>query len=253
MVLQLHAALGHVHGREREVALGRDVPVIGQAELEAARRRLRVVRREQPALAPVFEREGDVGRTEDRNVEEAQPRAGRAAFLLDIVELELRGLEPPVLLAGLAGGVGGLGEAVAILAENVQPLGAAARRAVALQEVTRLLEGAGVGQGVVLHARAEEAIDAALQPYAAFGLGGAELAVIAQALAEDPQLVAANLRGADRAHLKVADALDALRVDGGASPLLRAGVLREHWRGDDERGSQRRETIRHGAADRLFR
>ena len=74
LVLQLDAALRHVHRREGRVVLGRDVPVVRQAELEAARAGLRVVRREDAAAPPVAERKGGPRRGEDRDVEEAQPR-----------------------------------------------------------------------------------------------------------------------------------------------------------------------------------
>ena len=76
-ISQESAALGHVRRRDRGVVFGRDVPVVRDAGLEAARAAVRVVRRQQAALALVLEGKAGKGRPEDRGVEEAQPRALR--------------------------------------------------------------------------------------------------------------------------------------------------------------------------------
>jgi hypothetical protein len=162
MVLQLEAAARHVHRRERGVALRRDIPVVRNAELEAARARLRVVRREKAALAPVFQREAGVREREDRMVEKAKPRMARLSLVGVVVELELARLEKPVVLPGLAGGEARGDQAVLVLAEKFHALGGAARRAVALQEKARAFDEAGVLERVVLEVRPEEAVDAAL-------------------------------------------------------------------------------------------
>src|SRR5688572_15443868 len=185
MVLDLQAALGHVNRRDRQVALGRDVPVIRQAELEAALRSLRVVGYEHAAAPPVLQRKGDVWEAEDRHIVEAQPRVLRGALFLFVVELDLGGLQHPVVAAGLAGGKARILEKVAIRPEDLQLLGGAARVALALQKIARLVEDAGVVARAVLHARAEEPVDAALQAYAAFSLRAAELGVVAQQVAEN--------------------------------------------------------------------
>ena len=239
MVLQLEAAAHHVHGREGGVALGRDVPVIRDAELETARARLRVIRREQAALAPVFQREAGVREGENRVVEKAKPRMFGLSLVGIVVEVDLARLEEPVVLPRLASGEARGDQAILVLAEKFHALGAAARRPVALQEKARAFDDAGVLERVVLEARAEEAIDAALQPYPALRLELAELAVVAQELAKDRDVAALDLGRAARAHLEVAHALDLLRVDGGGI-RLRRGAAR-----GGKCDCQRREAGRH--------
>ena len=257
LVLQLVAALRHEHRGERGVVLRRDVPVVGNAELEAARAGLRVVGREQAAAAPVAERERGPGRSEDRGVEEAQPRVARRALLLLEIELDLARLDPPVLLPRPAGGVVRVGQAVALAAEELDALGGAARGAVALEQIARALERAGVVEDVVLQVRAEEAVGAALQAHAAVALGAPGLAVVAQGLAEDRHVVAPDLGVAARAHLEVAHAVDDVGFDHGA---LRVGIrglarrarlcgLRGRRRRDGQRGREHCEAQRHGAGE----
>ena len=93
--------------------------------------------------------------------------------------------------------------------------------------------------------RAEEAVDAALQPHAALALELAELAVVAQELAEDAQFAALDLRGAARRNLEIAHALDLLRVDRGRIRL------RQRIRRGGKCEGERREARRHAANDRL--
>jgi hypothetical protein len=148
-------------------------------------------------------------------IEEAQVRVARLAFVGVVVELELARLEKPVVLSRLAGGEARVEEAVVVWPEKLHALAAAARRPLALQQEPRLVERAGVLERVVLERRPEEAVDAALQAHAAGALELAELAVIAQVVAEHAHLAAPDLRRAARAHLEVAHALDLLRIDGG--------------------------------------
>ena len=116
LVLQLEAALLHGDRRDRRVALGRDVPVVRHADFQAARRGVGVVRRENAAAAAVLEREAGERRRDQRVIEEAQARTLRLALLRFVIELDLRPLEPPVLLGGRAGREDRVREAVLVLA-----------------------------------------------------------------------------------------------------------------------------------------
>src|SRR5581483_9224790 len=150
---------------------------------------------------------------EHGGVEELEPRMRRPPALGVVVELELVGLEPPVVLPRLAGGELGVLEAVLVLAEELQAVRRAARRILPLQEEMRRVEGAGVVERPVAQARAEEPVDAALQARAFVRLYAPELAVVAQHVAEDRELVLLDLRAAARLDLHVAHALEALGVD----------------------------------------
>jgi hypothetical protein len=98
---------------------------------------------------------------------------------------------------------------------------------------------AGIVERVVLQARAEEAVDAALQAHAALGLELAELPVVAQELAEYRDLAVAGSRPSRARSPRVAHALDLLRVDGG-------GIrLRHRATRGSQRERQRREAERH--------
>ncbi len=252
LVLELLAALRHVHRGKRRVELGRDVPVIRNSDFQAAPAVLRVIRREQSALAPALERKADIRRREHSVVEEAKTRVARAAFVRVIVELQLVGLEAPVLLPVLTGGEGPVEQPVAPLAEKFDALGAAARRALALQQVAGLLEHTAIVRSVVLQPRPEEAVGAALHPHPPLAHQAAELTVEAQLLAEDAQVIAPDFRPAARRDLEVAHALDRLGVDGRRSCGILAGGLRQGWRGGNERDGQRRKAVRHRATKDLF-
>ena len=236
VVLQLEATARHPDRRKGRIALGRDVPVIGQAELQAARRGLRVIRREESAATLALERKCRVRKSEQRMVEEAQPRVIGFALIGVVVEIDLARLQHPVVLPGLAGRVARVDEPIAVFAQEFHAVRGTARRRLAVEQEARALEYAGVVERVVLDARPEEAIDAALQPHAAGALELAELAVVAQELAEDGHLAAADLGRAARAHLEVAHALDLLRIDGGRFRLLPERASR-----GGQRDRQRRE------------
>jgi hypothetical protein len=248
-VLQLHAALGHEDRRDGEIALRRDVPVVRHGDLEAALRGLRVDRREHAAAAAVLERKGGDRESEDRHVVEAQARVQGRALLFRVIEVDLGGLQHPVVAPGLAGGEGGVLQAVAVAIEDDDLVGAAARRTLALQEVFRGLDAAAVLQRVVVEARAVEAIEAALQAHAALALHTAELRVEAQHVAEDRGVVAADLGASARRCLEVADAFNAFCIDDGrALPLRGGGALRKRCNGEPQR--QQRDAVAHdrGAA-----
>ncbi len=179
----------------------------------------------------------------------------RGALLLVEVELDLARLDAPVLVSRPAGRVVGVDQPIAVRAEELDALCGAARRAVALQQVARRLEHAAVVEDVVLQVRAEEAVRAALQAHPAVALGAPGLAVVAQRLAEDRHVVAADLRVAARAHLEVADPLDGIGFDGGAVGLrIGRGArwllnLRRRRRRNGQRKREHREAQCHGAGE----
>src|SRR5207253_10545590 len=164
--------------------------------------------------AAVVEWESGIGRGQDGVVEEAQPRMPGAALVGVVIEIELACFEEPVVLSRLAGGEARVDQTVFVAADKFDALGGAARRALALQEKPRALEETGVVEHVVIHRRTEEAVDAALQPHAAFAFELAELAVVAQELAEDAELTAPDLGRAARGDFEIAHRFDLLRVDG---------------------------------------
>ena len=103
-------------------------------------------------------------------------------------------------------------------------------------------------------ARAEEAVGAALQAHAAIALGVAELAVVAQLVAEDAHVLAADLGVAARADLEVAYAFDDVGFDGGAvsgNVDCRRALpgLRRRRHGERQRERERREAQCHGAGE----
>ncbi len=96
-----------------------------------------------------------------------------------------------------------------------------------------------------MHRRAEEAVDAALQPHAALAFELAKFAVVAQVLAEDAELAAPDLGRAARRDFEIAHRLDLLRIDGGRIGLRQHVRCRSYRQG--KRESQRREARRHAA------
>src|SRR5580765_6503982 len=102
---------------------------------------MRVIRREEPALALLVERERAVRQREYRGIEELQAAVADGADLLFIVEFEFASLDAPILLAGLAGAERALYHADTILAEELKTFRLPARRRVlAAQHVIRALE-----------------------------------------------------------------------------------------------------------------
>src|SRR5574341_954042 len=177
----------------------------------------------------------------------------RRAFLLLEVELELGGLQDPVFAPRLAGGVGRVRQPVAVEAEDLDALGLAVRGALALQDVMRILEYAAFVLRAEEKPRAEKPVGAALQAHAALALDDPELAVVAQELAEDGDVLAPDLGVAARCDLEIGNAVDRLGFDRGAVGLglrLRRGLRRDR-RGRSQRERERREAKRHDAG-RIF-
>src|SRR6185436_16627457 len=135
----------------------------------------------------------------------------------------------PVFLPRLAGGERRLAQQIARASEEGETLGAAARGALPLQQVGRVLEHAGLR------------------------LQAAELAVEAQPVGEDRRVLAPRLDAAARAVLEIADAVQDFGVDAGRAGEIDARVLRDDWRGGGERDGQRRKAVRHRATVELFR
>jgi hypothetical protein len=259
LVLQKQAALAHVHRRERVVAFRSDVPVDRNCGLDAAGRTVRVVGREQPALAPVLQGKGGERRGENGRVEEAQPGTLGLAFLRLVIELDLGRLEQPVVVARPASRVARVLQAVLLLAEELDAARVAMGRQIALQQKSRLLEHAGIVERAVAQARAEETVDADLQPHPAVRVDAAELLVVFQVIAEDGELVLVDLGAAARRDLELADAIDALGIDRHRSLFLRylcgrgSRSLREHWSRGCQGDHEHRVAVRHRAAGEFFR
>jgi hypothetical protein len=226
LVLQLETALLHHHRRDRRVVLGRDVPVVRQPHFQAARRVMRVVRREDPAAPAILEREAGKRRRDERVLEEAQPGTLGAALLGLVIELDLLRLQPPVLLARGAGAKAAVLEAVLLLADELHAVGLAVRRQSALHEEAGLLEHARIVERVVEQVRAEDAVHALLHAHAALALDAPEFRVVSQGVAENRKLVALDLGAAVRRELDLADTLDLLGVDRDGPGLVRAFRLR---------------------------
>src|SRR5207244_9733041 len=151
-----------------------------------------------------------------------------------------------------AGGEARVLQPESVAAEELQLVGFAASHVLALQEIVRVLELAGVLARVVFEPIAEEAIDAALQPHAAFALRAPELLVEAQLLAEDGHVIAADLGVAARRDLDVAHALEALGVDRGDALLFFGSRgLRKRWQRETQ--CQQRDAVRHGALRNAYR
>src|SRR5207237_4865487 len=87
-------------------------------------------------------------------------------------------------LSRLASGEARVQQAILAAAEELDALGLAARRPLALQQELRLLEDAAVVERVVQQPRTEEAVDTALQAHAALAFDLAKLAVVSQEFAE---------------------------------------------------------------------
>ena len=93
---QLQPALTHVAGGEGRVVVRRDIPVIGQGEIEAGLVRLPHRRRQEARLALSHQRKLDPWQVEDRHVlEDHRSTAGHTDFAI-VVELELTGADVPV-------------------------------------------------------------------------------------------------------------------------------------------------------------
>jgi hypothetical protein len=97
LTAELQAALGHDPRRDRRVVVRREVEVVGQRELDAARARRSCRRHEEATLALVGERELEPRRVEDRCAEEAHGRVMRGADHPVRVEVELVRLQVPIL------------------------------------------------------------------------------------------------------------------------------------------------------------
>ena len=132
---QHETALAEPARRDRGVLVGRDVPVPGNADLQAGVAVVPEAGVEETALAPVVQRKREPRRVEDRDVLEAQQGAARVAHALIVLQLEFAGLQLPV---------GGLARAGRVI-DAVQDRGVAADQFGQL----RAAVGAGSGEAVV--------------------------------------------------------------------------------------------------------
>ena len=236
--LQLRAALAEIPRRDRRVVLRRDIPVERRAELQAAARGLRIAGREEPGLAAFFQREGHPRQVRDRVVEEYELAVAHRRGLLFVIELERAGLDAPVVAARLAGGERPVAQGEAVLAEELDALGLAARRLVAAADRERGgLNHAGPAGRVVLQSRAGKTVHPLLQPHAALGFDAVEFLVELDLVAEDRGVVLLQLGLVPAGDLDVHYALDAPRIEIGRAFFLggrrfRRGLLRPQLEGE---------------------
>ena len=158
LAAQLGAALAHRARDEGRVHVRCDVPVIGDRGLEAAIGVGAQRRRKEAGLALVVEREREPGRIEDGHVLEVNRGILALADLAVVVELELAGAGIPAVVAGHAGGVGGVAQADLVFALEVDPVRFTARFSgalLALERVDLALAGLDVEDARRGEARAE--------------------------------------------------------------------------------------------------
>ena len=264
---ELQPALAHHARRHRQVVVRREVEVVGQRELEPARARRARGRHEEAALALVVEREVDPRRVEDRRAEEAHGRVARGADLPVGVEIELAGLEVPVLARRDAGRVAPVGDVVAVGTGEHDLRRVAARAGVADLEL-RLDEDAGLRRAVEHDLGADDPVVALAQHDVA---GRADLVaheVVEDLLGQHGFAACAQLDAAFRAHLLLADALEPVGAQehdaalgfllaADARPRRRRGraapagpALRRGRAGNEHRALRRRRAGRRGPGRR---
>ena len=127
LVLEQHPALRHHARRDRVVVVGRDVPVVRRADVGAERRTQAEARSQEARAPPVADGKAEDRRGEDRHALEVQPRRARRGGLLQPVELDLFGLDPPRVVAGRAGREARLAHPRLLVAEELDQRCVAAR------------------------------------------------------------------------------------------------------------------------------
>ena len=225
-----HATAGHHDRRDGRVAVGRDVPVIGHAGLEATAAVEPDAGRQPAALAVVRQRKAQHRQREDGHAQKLQHRAFGDALVGVEVELDAVGAQQPVghqVLVARAAGVGGLLGAQPRAVREVDPRGAPAR-AQALELEHRLQKETLESLHVQLQLGAAVAHAVAADQHLATGDGQVIDAVVGQALGADHRAGAAELDVA-LGH-RVGVGAHAQRV--GAQdhrPLVR-GIAARRWR-----------------------
>ena len=169
LTADLQAALGHDPRRDRRVVVRREVEVVGQRDVEAARARLPDDRYQEARLALAGQRELDPGRVEDRHAHEVESRIVGDADLLPGVDLDRLAAQEPVLARRDARRHAGLQDVVAVGADEGEAIGIAAHTDLAHREA-RVLEIAGLGVALVPHLRAGDPVVALPQRHVALAV-----------------------------------------------------------------------------------
>ena len=149
---ELQSAPGHRARIKSRVVIGRDVPVVGHGDLGAARVRRAVVRRQETGFTLLVQRKRQVGRVEERVIQEHDARAARDADVAAFVDVELAGADEPVVVARTAGRVVRLLGAILLRALKEQPLGIASRGSV-VRNAVRSVRSPGRASGGAVRAR----------------------------------------------------------------------------------------------------
>ena len=106
LVAQHETALGQVARHGSVVVVRRQVEIIGDRQIDAADLRDTEVGAQQTGDAAVVDREIHVGRVQEGHVHELEPGPLRGALAGLAVDLDLVGMQQPILITGRATGVG---------------------------------------------------------------------------------------------------------------------------------------------------
>ena len=233
--IEPRAAAGAQARRQGQVMLGRDVPVVRHAHLEAALAAEAQLGGQPARLALVGHREAQHRQREHGHPQEAQARVARHRLVGLQVHAQIAGRQQPVRVGrsvARAAGVVGRRRAQAGAALEVDALGAAAGLA-ARELVARLVEVPL--EGLHLHLGGRAAVDVALlrDDHPALGARALAGAVVAQAVGADRQAAASQLDAAFGPGLPPGRARDRVGLDAHRQvPILRPGRA-DADRGDD--------------------
>ena len=205
--VEARAAARALRGREGRIAVGRDVPIVGDRRLEAAAAVEADAGRQKARLALVIERKAQYRRGQDGNAVKAQHRAVGDAFVGLVVDVDAAGLEDPgrVGVFGGAARIRGVERGRALVVDELDP--------------RRLAAGAGAGEAIGRATKeALEALDLELQLRAEEDIAVAAHDDVAGRLGEIFGLVVVQPVGADddRAAPEL-DVAHSLGVDIGAT------------------------------------
>ena len=219
--VQTQPALGDGARGQRRVAVGRDVPVVGHRQLQAAAAVEVDARRQPTRLARLGQREAELGPGQDGHTQEAQHRAFGDALVGVEVQLHAAGFQHPVGVArtvARAAGVDrvdGVGTPAVDEVDTVGPAPGPELRELELRRQEHALEA--------LHAQLQlgPAVDGAVafDAHVADGAGEVLDLVVAQAVGADHGAAAAELDRAFGDGVEVGAGAQRLRAqDDGQAP-----------------------------------
>ena len=99
---ELKTPLAHVARLQRQVVVRRNIPVIGEREVDAVQRRDRKMGMQQPRATLAVKREGGDRRIEERHTAKPQRSMLGRTFIVVVIEMGFRRLQIPVFLIRLA-------------------------------------------------------------------------------------------------------------------------------------------------------